>query len=103
MSEDRNRPLETLRDGNLKAAIWENTRDDKTSHSVQFRRSFRDQDGQLRDSDSFSGADLLRLARLAQQSYDRLALFRERGREAEAPERRKDRERSRDRDRDFER
>jgi len=72
MSEDRNRPLEILRDGALRASIWENSRDGQTSHSVQFRRSYRDQGGQVRDTDSFFAADLLRLAHLATQSHDRL-------------------------------
>lgn len=83
MSDQKNRPIETLRDGALKAAIWENVREDKTMHSVQFRRSYRDQDGQIRDTDSFAGADLLRLARLAEQSYDRMRELRSASREQE--------------------
>lgn len=97
MSEDRNRPIETLRDGALKASIWENTRDGSASHSVQFRRSYRDQDGQLRDSDSFFGADLLRLAHLATQSHDRLNRLREQSREASEPKRSRTRDHDRER------
>ena len=57
MSDQKNRPVETLRDGNLKAAIWENEREDKTMQNVQFRKSYRDQDGQYRDTDSFGSND----------------------------------------------
>jgi hypothetical protein len=96
MSEEKNRPLETLRDGNVKASIWENTRENGVARSVQFRRSYQDAEGKLRDTDSFSGADLLRLARLAGQSYDRLDKLRASDRKAaEEPER----PRTRDRDR----
>lgn len=99
MTEDRNRPVETLRDGNLKASIWENVQGDRTSHSVQFRRAYRDQDGQLRDSDSFFAADLLRLAHLAAQSHDRLNRLREQSREAPQDRDAGQRSRSRDDDR----
>jgi len=70
MSEPRKQPVETLRDGNLKASVWENKRDENVMHSVQFRRSYRDQEGQYRDTDSFSGSDLLRLSKLAERSYE---------------------------------
>lgn len=95
MSDQKNRPVETLRDGNLKATVWENTRDEKLMHSVQFRRSYRDQEGQYRDTDSFSGNDLLRLSRLADQSYDVLTRLRSE-RQKDAPARDK---KNRDQDR----
>jgi len=76
MSDSRKQPVETLRDGNLKASIWENKRDENVMHSVQFRRTYRDQEGEFRDTDSFSGNDLLRLSRLAGQSYDTLTRLR---------------------------
>ncbi len=96
MSEDKNRPVHTIRDGNLKVSIWENTREDKTAYSVQFRRSYRDQDGQLRDADSYYAGDLLRLSRLATQSYDRIGELR---REAQQPAK-AGRSNSRDQDRE---
>ncbi|ARE41698.1 hypothetical protein RGUI_3557 [Rhodovulum sp. P5] len=99
MSNQKNRPVDTLRDGNLKASIWENTREDRTTHSVQFRRSYRDQEGQLRDTDSFFGADLLRLSRLAEQSYDRVRGLREAQHEQEPPRRSRTRDRDDGRDR----
>lgn len=95
MSDEKNRPVETLRDGSVKASIWENARENGISRSVQFRRSYEDADGQLRDTDSFSGTDLLRLQRLAGQAYDRMSQLRASDRQAAEPER----PRSRDRDR----
>ena len=97
MTDQKNRPVDTLRDGNLKAAIWENEREDYTAHSVQFRRSYRDKEGQLRDTDSFAKGELLRLARLAEQSYDRIGKLREAARENNPPERSRARDRA-DRD-----
>ncbi|MBO4168854.1 hypothetical protein [Cereibacter azotoformans] len=76
MSDEKNRPVQTFRDGNLKVAIWENTREDKTAYSVQFRRSYRDPDGQPREADTYYAGDLLRLSRLATQSYDRIGELR---------------------------
>lgn len=96
MSEDKNRPLETLRDGSVKASIWENQREGGTTRSVQFRRSYEGAEGQLRDTDSFSGTDLLRLQRLAGHAYDRLNQLRQNDRQS-SPE--AERPRARDRDR----
>ena len=97
MSEKKNMPLEVLRDGNLKCSIWKNTYGERTIHSVQFRRTYQDKDGNYRDTDSFSKQDLLRLSRLAGQSYDALNRLREEARD------RTNKPRSRNRDRGHER
>lgn len=97
MSDQKNRPVETLRDGNIKASIWENTRNENTIHSVQFRKSYRDKEGQYRDTDSFSGNDLLRLSRLAGQSYDALTRLRVDRQKEPAPRDRKRRDQDRGR------
>ena len=99
MSDQKNRPLETLRDGSLKASIWENQREDHAAHNVQFRKGYRDQDGQYRDTDNFSSGDLLRLLRLAEQSYDRIKAIREAAREGRTESRPRTRERDRGRER----
>lgn len=67
-----NRPVDTLRDGGLKATIWENKRDGNSNFSLQFRRGYRDSKGNYRDSDSFFSSDLLKLAHLAGRAYDRM-------------------------------
>ncbi len=38
---------------------------------MTFARTYTDGDGGIRDTDSFSGSQLLRLARLADKAYDR--------------------------------
>ncbi len=54
----------------MKAAIWKNDSENGPFHSVTFGRTFTDnKTGEVSDSDSFSGSQLLRLARLADKAY----------------------------------
>ena len=66
---DNNRPARVLRDGYLKAAIWANHGEKGVYHTVTFARTYTDENGVVRDSNSFSGSDLLRIAELARESY----------------------------------
>lgn len=67
----KQRPVETLRDGALKASIWKNESENGIFFAVNFARTYKNGDGDLNDTDSFSGSQLLRLARLADKAYDR--------------------------------
>ena len=69
----KQRPVETLRDGAVKAAIWKNEGENGTFFNVTFARTYKNGDGNLHDTDSFSGTQLLKLARLADKAYDRTA------------------------------
>lgn len=71
--ETKQRPVETLRDGAIKAAIWRNESEKGAFFAVTFSRTYRNGDGNLKDTDSFSGTQLLQLARLADKAYDRAA------------------------------
>ena len=64
-----NRPVKTLRDGAIKASIWKNEGEKGAFFNVTFARTYKDEQGNLHDTESFSGAQLLRLARLAEQAY----------------------------------
>lgn len=82
MADDHtNRPVETLRDGAVKASIWENEGPKGKFHSVTFARTYKDQNGQISDTGRFSGTDLLKLSKLAGQSYDAVNQRREKERE----------------------
>ena len=70
-TETKQRPVETLRDGALKAAIWTNEGQERVFFAVTFTRSYKDADGNYHDTDSFSGAQLLKLSRLAVKAYER--------------------------------
>ena len=70
-----NGPVDTLRDRSIKASIWRNeTEKDgrkRVFFTTSYSRTYEDDDGNLRDSHSFSGAQNLQVARLAQKAYDR--------------------------------
>src|SRR5690606_23354331 len=69
----KQRPVKTLRDGAIKAAIWQNESEHGPSFAVTFARSYKDSEGKLHANDSFSGAQLLQLARLADRAYSAAA------------------------------
>ncbi len=70
-------PAATLRDGALKATIWANPgKKNGTRYSIDLSRSYTDDEGNWKDSHHFSPSELLRVARLAGQAYDRLGQLR---------------------------
>ena len=68
---DINRPEDTLRDGSLKATIWRNEGENGEYYSTTIARTWQDEDGNYRDSHSFSGSELLRVSELARGAYAR--------------------------------
>ncbi len=68
---ERDRPKEVLRDGNLKASIWRNESEKGPFYAASFARTYQDQNGEPRDTHSFSGTDLLRVSELARKAYER--------------------------------
>ena len=77
MSTSNAKPVDTIRDGSLKATIWANFGDNGTFYSVQLTRTYQDEQGNYHDSDSFSNAQLLRIARLAHIAYDETLILRQ--------------------------
>lgn len=76
-NETKNQPTEMLRDGALKAVIWRNEHEKNGPFfTVNFARTYTDAEGKYHDTDSLSGAQLLRLARLAEKAYDRVTSLR---------------------------
>jgi hypothetical protein len=53
----------------ITGAIWQNEKDGKSYYSVTFQRSYRDDKGNWQNSDSFGAADLLLLAKVADQAH----------------------------------
>jgi hypothetical protein len=68
-------PIDTLRDGSLKATIWKNSGEKGDFYSVDLTRTYKQGD-QFKDSNSSSGSELLRIARLAHIAYDEIAIMR---------------------------
>ena len=90
------RPVETVREGRLKASIWRNEAESGAYHSISLARTYSDKDGQLRDTQSFRAKDMLPLSELARRAHhqahelDREAFKAER-REDNTPDRKPDR------------
>lgn len=70
-TQESNKPVETLRDGNLKASIWRNEGENGPSYSTTFARTWRDDQGRFHDSQSYAGTDMLRLGELSRTAYHR--------------------------------
>ena len=62
-------PVKTLRLGRIKAAVWENSSDQRAFYNVTFARTYMDEQKQFHDSDSFGRDDLLLLSKLADQAH----------------------------------
>lgn len=79
-----NGPIDVLRDGNIKASIFRNEGEKGVFFSTQFARTYTDKDGTIRDSQSFSGTDQLKVSELGRRAYQRThELRREETRERE--------------------
>jgi len=83
MTTQKNKPIDTIRDGSLKATIWKNFGEKGNFHSVDFSRTYK-QGEAFKDSRSFSGSELLRIARLANIAYDEIAELRQKDVPADA-------------------
>ncbi|MDH5721909.1 MAG: hypothetical protein OEY94_01125 [Alphaproteobacteria bacterium] len=65
-------PQETLRDANLKASIWRNESEQGSYFTTTLARTYKDEQGNYRDTNSFGQNDLLRLAELSRSAYNRV-------------------------------
>jgi len=59
------KPVHTIRRGNIEAAIWKNDTSNGATFNTTFSRSYKEGDV-LKNTSSFGRADLLRVARLAE-------------------------------------
>ena len=71
-----NAPRDVLRDGNLKASLYRNEGAKGPFYSASLARTWRDDQGQLHDTTSFAGAELLRVSELARKAYERMGELR---------------------------
>ncbi|WP_420331716.1 hypothetical protein [Oceanicaulis alexandrii] len=85
MSDDTNKaperkgPADTVRDGRIKATMWERNGESGPPYGTTITRTYTDKDGKARDTPFLSGADLLRASRVADKAYEReQELMRER-------------------------
>lgn len=77
MSTLKNKPTDTIRDGSIKATIWSNFGENGTFYTVEISRTYKDEAGNYHDAHSFSGTQLLRVARVSHLAYTRIAELRQ--------------------------
>jgi hypothetical protein len=77
------RPVEEVRIGSVKAAIWKNETENGTRYNVTFQRIYRDDENRWRSTDSFGRDELLVLAKVADEAHDRIVALSQPQRPAE--------------------
>ena len=75
MSE-QNKPAARINLYPVSAVIWRNQTAKGASYSVTFERSYKDQSGNFQTSTSFSGAELLLLAKAADLAHSEVIKLR---------------------------
>lgn len=83
MTTTTNRPADTIRDGLIEVTIWKNSGKNGNFYPVTLSNRYKDVNGDYHDSNSFTGADPLRAARLLERGYERANDLRAADREAE--------------------
>ena len=73
MSNSSNKPVQEVRDGGLRIAIFRNEpkqEGDRPRFSGKLTRSYRDAQGEWRETEYLSGTEFLRAARLMEKAYE---------------------------------
>jgi len=65
----RNQPVHRIRIFRVEAAIWQQKSENGTWYNVTLSRSYKDANDEWKSSDSFSGDDLLLVAKVADQAH----------------------------------
>lgn len=71
-----NTPADTVRDANLKATIWRNEGEKGAYYNTTLAKTYQDQNGNYKDTQTFSQNDLLRVSELARTAYNRVTELR---------------------------
>ena len=72
MANTNQRPVDTVRYRNIKVSIWQNEGERGTYYSATLTRSYRTADGGWKDTNSFSGLDLLIAAEAMREASSRI-------------------------------
>jgi hypothetical protein len=81
---DTNKPAATIKRSPVNAAIWRNqTQKGEVFYSVTFERSYKDDAGNWKSSDSFNAGDLLLLAKVADEAHTKIYELRASDRQAQ--------------------
>jgi len=76
---ETNKPAATIRFGGVKGVIWANAGKDplRPRYSVQYLKSYTDENGKWHDTTSLNESDNLRLGHLIPKVADRIAELKE--------------------------
>ncbi len=75
-TEDKERPVDTLRDGPLKASIWKNETERGAAFNTTFSRVYQTEQGAWAESKSIPSKELLRLSELGRAAHHRVGELR---------------------------
>ena len=68
-----NKPVFTRRLNRVEVAIWKNESENAIWQNVTFQRTYRDEQGEIQNTNNFRMDDLPALAFLAVKAYDQMA------------------------------
>lgn len=71
-TKQKQQPVQEVRIGNIKAALWQNQTDSGIRYNVTFQRLYRDDAGKWQSTESFGRDDLLVLAKVAERAFDHI-------------------------------
>ena len=80
-------PTAVIRDTNIKATIWENQGEKGTYFTTTLAKTYRDQNGELRDTNVFTNNDLLKVSELAKEARTKTRELQQERTPAKTPER----------------
>ena len=71
-NQSKSQPVDEIRIGSIKAAIWRNDGEQGPRFNVTFQRIYRTSEGEWRSTDSFGRDDLLILGKVADAAHTRV-------------------------------
>lgn len=83
MSKDSNKPVDNVRIGSVRAAIWRNDHEKGAIYNATFERSYRGSNKEWRSSSSFGRDELLLLAKVANEAHTRITALQRADRDAQ--------------------
>ncbi len=66
--EQKHAPAKKFTRGSIEAAVFENQKDGKTWHNVSIARRYKNSSGEYRTASTYAYADLVQVARIAEQA-----------------------------------
>lgn len=76
----KQQPVDKLHDGRLSIAIWANKGEHGPIYNTTLAYSYKDKDGNWRNTDSIPGNELLRAAHLSERAYTSIQLLKDQDR-----------------------